>query len=141
LKSGFWQIGIITADRYKTTFTAPHGQYQWTVMPFGLKNAPSEFQKRLEDIFGGVEFIIVYIDDLLVFSKDVNSHKMHLEKFYEMVYRHGLVLFDSDKKFQIGKVKIDFLELHIEQGYIGLQSHVLTYLLKFPDVISDVKSL
>lgn len=60
LKSGFWQIGIIPADRYETTFTVPHGQYQWTMMPFGLKNAPSEFQKRMEDIFSGVEYIIIY---------------------------------------------------------------------------------
>jgi hypothetical protein len=41
----FWQIGIVPADRYKTTFVVPQGQYQWRVMPFGLKNAPSEFQK------------------------------------------------------------------------------------------------
>lgn len=42
LKSGFWQIGIFPADRYKTAFVVPQGQYQWRVMPFGLKNAPSE---------------------------------------------------------------------------------------------------
>ena len=110
-------------------------------MPFGLKNAPSEFQKRMEDIFGGEEYIIVYIDDLLVFSRDVNSHKMHLEKFYELVYKHGLVLSDSEEKFQIGKVRIDYLGLHIEQGHVNLQPHVLTHLLKFPDVIPDIKTL
>jgi len=110
-------------------------------MPFGLKNAPSEFQKRMEDIFGGEEYIIVYIDDLLVFSKDVNSHKMHLETFSELVYKHGLVLSDSEEKFQIGKVRIDYLGLHIEQGQVNLQPHVLTHFLKFPNVIADVKKL
>ena len=110
-------------------------------MPFGLKNAPSEFQKRIEDIFGGEEYIIVYIDDLLVFSRDVNSHKKHLEKFSELVFKHGFVFSDSDEKFQIGKVKIDYLGLHIEQGHVNLQPHVLTHLLKFPDVILDIKTL
>ena len=45
LKSGFYQIGIKAEDRYKTTFVVPHGQYQWKVLPFGINNAPSEFQK------------------------------------------------------------------------------------------------
>ena len=51
LKSGFYQIGIKVEDRFKTTFVVPHGQYQWKVLPFGINNAPSEFQKRMEDIF------------------------------------------------------------------------------------------
>ena len=51
LKSGFYQIGIDAKDRFKTTFAVPHGQYQWKVLPFGINNAPSEFQKRMEDIF------------------------------------------------------------------------------------------
>ena len=70
----------------------------------------------MEDIFAGEEYIIVYIDDLLVFSRDINSHKKHLEQFYELVYKHGLVLPDYEEKFQIGKVRIDYLGLHIEKG-------------------------
>lgn len=58
-----------------------------------------------------------------------------------MVYEHGLVLSDSEEKFQIGKVRIDYLGLHIEQGHIELQPHVLLHLLKFPDVLLDKKIL
>ena len=93
----------------------------------GLKNAPSEFQKRMEDIFGAVEYVIVYIDDLLVFSKDVNTHKMHLENFYEMVYKHGLVMSDSKENLQIGKVRIDYLGLII---YLFLNSF-------FPEILTN----
>ncbi|BBH03941.1 hypothetical protein Prudu_014945 [Prunus dulcis] len=51
MKSGFWQIQIDESDRYKTTFVTPFGHYEWNVMPFGLKNAPSEFQNIMNDIF------------------------------------------------------------------------------------------
>ena len=51
MKSEFWQIQILEKDKYKTTFNVPFGQYEWNVMPFGLKNAPSKFQKIMNDIF------------------------------------------------------------------------------------------
>jgi hypothetical protein len=50
LKSGFWQIQIHEDDKYKTAFTTPFGHYEWNVMPFGLKNAPSEFQNIMNDL-------------------------------------------------------------------------------------------
>ena len=67
MKSGFWQIQIHTKDRYKTAFTVPFRQYEWTVMPIGLKNAPSEFQRIMNDMYNPFsEFCIVYIDDVLI---------------------------------------------------------------------------
>jgi hypothetical protein len=60
LKLGFWQIGINQKDRFKTSFVVPHGQFQWKVMPFGLKNAQSEFQKRMEDVFEDLLFLVIY---------------------------------------------------------------------------------
>ena len=51
MKSGFWQIQLHENDTYKTTFTIPFGHYEWNVMSFGLKNAPSEFQNIMNEIF------------------------------------------------------------------------------------------
>ena len=75
MKSGLWQIQISENDRYKTAFTTPFGHYEWNVMSFGLKNAPSEFQNIMNDIFNSFNhFTIVYIDDVLVYSSFIDEH-------------------------------------------------------------------
>ena len=67
MKSGFWQIQIDPKDRYKIAFTVPFEQFEWNVMPFGLKNVPYEFQRIMNDIYGPYSnFCIVYKDDILI---------------------------------------------------------------------------
>ena len=69
MKSRFWQVQITPEDRYKSVFIVLFGHYEWNVIPFGLKNAPSEFQNIMNDIFNTyTKFSIVYIDDVLIFS-------------------------------------------------------------------------
>ena len=60
----------------------PFGHYEWNVMPFGLKNAPSEFQNIMNEIFNQFSnFIIICIDDVLVYSDFIERHWKHLNKF------------------------------------------------------------
>ncbi|BBH05339.1 Leucine-rich repeat protein kinase family protein [Prunus dulcis] len=67
------------SDRYKTAFVTPFGHYEWNVMPFGLKNAPSEFQNIMNEIFNAYShFSIVYIDDVLIYSQSIEQHWKHL---------------------------------------------------------------
>ncbi|KAH9680179.1 hypothetical protein KPL71_026455 [Citrus sinensis] len=71
LKVGFWQLGISPEDRPKTAFCIPDVHYQWTVLPFGLKVAPSLFQKAMVKIFSSIlHHALIYIDDILLFSHD-----------------------------------------------------------------------
>ena len=80
MKSGFWKIQIKPKDRYKTAFTVPFGHYEWNVMPFGHKNAPSEFQNMMNEIFNDyTRFSIVYIDDI-IFSNSIEEHFKHLKQ-------------------------------------------------------------
>ena len=75
LKAGFWQLGITPVDRPKIALCIPDAHYQWTVMPFGLKVAPSLFQKAMTKIFNPIlHHALVYIDDILLFSPDHESH-------------------------------------------------------------------
>ena len=101
LKSCFYQIGIEAKDHYKMTFVVPHGQYQWKVFPFGINNAPLDFQKRMEEIFRDKKWALVFMDDVLICSKNLQDHLKHLHLFNDLVYKHGLVL--SQSKMEIGK--------------------------------------
>ena len=86
MKSVFLQIRIAKKDHYKTAFIVPFGYYEWNVMPFGLKNAPSEFKNIINDIFTPyTSSIIVYIDDVVVFSKSIDQHFKHLQTFLHII--------------------------------------------------------
>ena len=75
LCKGFYQISMAQCDKEKTAFISPLGKYHFTRMPFGLKNAPSTFQRLMDDLFQDQEeFVAVYIDDLAVYSTDIILH-------------------------------------------------------------------
>ena len=67
-KSGFWQIRLDEESKTWATFLCPCGLYEWNVMSFGLKNVPQIFQRMKDDIFSQCSFVLVYIDDILIFS-------------------------------------------------------------------------
>ena len=79
------EVQIKEEDRYKIAFTVPFGHYEWNVMPFGLKNAPSEFQNIMNDIFNPhFQFIIVYIDDVLIFFWFIRKTFCSFKEFFQL---------------------------------------------------------
>ena len=140
MKSGFWQIQISEKDRYKTAFTTPFGHYEWNVMPFGLQNAPSEFQNIMNDIFNSFgHFTIVYIDDVLVYSNSIDEHWKYLYSFLDTIKRNGLIF--SAKKIKLFQTKVRFLGYDISEGKIRPIDRAIHFADKFPDVITDKTQL
>ncbi|KAL0427946.1 UNVERIFIED_CONTAM: putative enzymatic polyprotein [Sesamum latifolium] len=123
-----------------TAFSTPQGQYIWNVMPMGLANAPQIFQRKMDNLFKDYfEFIFVYIDDILIASKNMKDHIKHLEIFSDACHREGLVF--SDKKATIAVNKIKFLGVLIDETGIELQDHIVEKIHNFLDVLRDKKHL
>ncbi|KAL1218595.1 RNA-directed DNA polymerase-like protein [Cardamine amara subsp. amara] len=80
LASGYHQIPIDKVDIRNTTFRSRYGHYEFVVMPFGLTNAPTAFMRLMNSVFQEYldEFVIIFIDDILVFSKSLEEHEVHL---------------------------------------------------------------
>jgi len=76
-------------DEYKTAFSCNFGHFEYTVMPFGLKNAPAIFQHFINDVLKDVigEFAHTYIDDIIIFSKDYNSHFKHVKEIFNSLQK------------------------------------------------------
>lgn len=140
LKAGFWQLGIHPDDRHKTALCIPTAQYQWKVMPFGLKTASSIFQRSMMRIFEPILYsALIYIDDILLFSKDVQSHTELLTQFHSLVEQYSIML--SEKKSTIGISSIEFLGMQFKDGHYVPSPHIAQELLKFPDKDFTVKRI
>jgi hypothetical protein len=79
-------------DEYKTTFKTHHGHFQFKVMPFELTNAPATFQCLMNSILAACmrKFVLVFMDDILVYSKTLDEHVKHLKQVFQVLREHKL---------------------------------------------------
>ena len=105
-KSGYWQVPLEETSRSKTAFSTSNGLYQFCVMPFGLCNAPATFQRVIQQILSGLggssPFCCAYIDNILVFSDNIEQHMQHLQQVFERVRSAGLLLHPKKCQFAQG---------------------------------------
>ena len=116
LASGYWQVGMDNDSREKTAFTTQVGLFEFTVMPFGLCNAPATFQRLMENVLAGLtrEKCIVYLDDILVMGKTFEEHLSNLRDVCSCLDRAGLKFKPSKCKLQHREV--DFLGYGLSWG-------------------------
>jgi hypothetical protein len=91
--SGYYQIQIVERDEEKTACHTRYGSYEFLVIPFGLTNAPATFCILMNDIFREWfhDFVVVYIDDILVYSNSREEHVERLQKVFQKVERKQIV--------------------------------------------------
>ncbi|GBG61273.1 hypothetical protein CBR_g19805 [Chara braunii] len=117
LRSGYHQIRVAAADQPKTAFRSRFGYDEFTVMPFGLTNAPATFQRAMNDIFRDIleQYVLVYLDDILVYSRTLEEHLRHLRDVLDRLRRHGF--YAKLSKCRFAQHKEDFLGHYVsDQG-------------------------
>ena len=109
LMSGYHQIRIQPSDTHKTAFRTRYGHYEFKVLPFGLTNAPATFMRLMNDIFRPLldKCFLVFLDDILVFSKTAEEHLSHVQKVLSILRENQLYAKLSKCEFNLPSV--DFL--------------------------------
>jgi hypothetical protein len=102
-------VAIQGGHEFKSAFCTKWGLYEFTVMPFGLVNAPATFQRLMNTVLSEKmgQFVLVYLDDILVFSRSVTDHVAHLRWTLGALRKHKL--FAKRKKSEFGMKEIEYL--------------------------------
>ncbi|CAI7865292.1 unnamed protein product [Closterium sp. NIES-53] len=106
LRSRYWQIRMADNSIHKTAFWTRYGSYEYLVVPFGLTNAPATFQAEMNHILRPLldECVVVYLDDILIYSRDMKQHIEHLRRIFEILRRDKFYVKLSKSEFALKKV-------------------------------------
>jgi len=133
INSAFWSIPLRIRDRQKTGFVTQEGHYQWTCLPFGLKTSPAIFQRILVNIIRKhnlSNFVVNYIDDIMIFSKTFDEHLDHLKQLLDAIVEEGFRLKFTKCKFAANSVK--YLGHFITENTVTPLKDNLKSIIDFP---------
>ena len=132
LRSGYHHIGLTKEAQPKTTFVVggPQGaKYEFKVVPFGLTQAPAYFQRLIGEVLKGITFAFGYLDDILIYSPDIETHLQHLRIIFQRL---------KEAKLKLKESKCSFFKAHIQ--YLG---HLISGdgIEPVPEKLQDMKAM
>ena len=143
LRSGYHQLRIKDVDVHKTAFRTRYGHYEFLVMPFGLTNAPTTFMDLMNHVFRLYvdQFVVVFIDDILVYSKDRGNHDTHLQVVLETLRKEQLYAKLSKCEFWLNEVS--FLRHIVSKEGIRVDPKKIEVVVEWkpPRNVTEVRSL
>ncbi|GBG70531.1 hypothetical protein CBR_g6659 [Chara braunii] len=142
LKSGYHQISIRPNDRYKSMFKTRYGHFEWVFMPFSLTNAPTTFQAAMTNEFRAMldRFMLVYLDDILVYSLTLEDHLGNLRQVLETLCRAKYKT--NRDKCEFVKQELEYLGHFVTPEGISLLSDKIQAIQEWPEPqnVTDVRS-
>ena len=139
---GFWQIPLAAKDRHKAAFTTHAGTFQYKRMPFGLCNAPATFQRTLDILLSGLKWstCLVYVDDVIIFSDDFQSHLAHVHQVLNIIREAGLAL--NIAKCNFFRNSVDYLGHVVLPGRLKVARRNTAAISKatFPHTQTELRS-
>jgi Reverse transcriptase (RNA-dependent DNA polymerase) len=142
LRNGHYQIRVKEEAVPKTCIRTRYGSFEFLVMPFGLTTAPSVFQALMNDVFWEFldDFVMVYLDDIIIYSKSEEEHLQHVETALQKLKNHAL--FGKLSNYHFNETEVDFLDHVMNADGINMQKSKVEAIQKWlrPKNVRDLQS-